>query len=162
MSSWDRRGGCGDQRVGAGDYACRPRDRDVPFVQWPDAMYAENEAVPVDIDDLGTLVSSKPRGPVATRLKWHTLSDDDFERMIFVLISSVHGYENPEWLTKTNAPDRGRDLSVTRVYDDELGGTVRHRVIIQCKHWQSKSVGVGELALLKEQMRARSRSRTAG
>jgi Restriction endonuclease len=56
-------------------------------------------------------------------------------------------------LMKTNAPDRGRDLSVYRVYTDPLGGTLRQRVIIQCKHWQSKSVGPSEIATLKEQMK---------
>jgi restriction endonuclease len=54
---------------------------------------------------------------------------------------------------KTNAPDRGRDLSVYRVYIDPLGGTVRQRVIIQCKHWLSKSVGPKEIATLKVQMK---------
>lgn len=63
------------------------------------------------------------------------------------------GYENPEWLMKTNAPDRGRDLSVYRIYTDSLGGTIRQRVIIQCKNWQAKSVGPLEIATLKEQMK---------
>lgn len=117
------------------------------------SMYGDNEAVPVDVEDLGALVNERPRGPVATRLKWEALSDEDFERLIFVLISSVPGYQNPEWLMRTNAPDRGRDLSVFRVYEDPLAGTLRLRAIIQCKHWQSKSVNVPEIALLKEQMK---------
>ncbi len=117
------------------------------------SMYGEREPVPVEIEDLGALVSAKPRGPVATRLKWESLTDEEFERLIFVLLSSENGYENPEWLMKTNAPDRGRDLSVYRVYADPLGGTLRQRVITQCKHWQSKSVGPGDIAALKEQMK---------
>lgn len=117
------------------------------------AMYGEKEPVPVQIDDLGTLVREKPRGAVATKLKWETLADEEFERLLFALISSESGYENPEWLMKTNAPDRGRDLSVYRVYADPLGGTVRQRVIIQCKHWQSKSVAPTDIAALKEQMK---------
>lgn len=117
------------------------------------SMYGEKEPVPVDIEDLGALVSTKPRGPVATRLKWESLTDEEFERLIFVLISSEPGYENSEWLMKTNAPDRGRDLSVYRVHADPLGGTLRQRVIIQCKHWQAKSVAPADIATLKEQMR---------
>lgn len=117
------------------------------------SMYGEKEPVPVEIQDLGALVNARPRGPVATRLKWESLSDEEFERLLFVLISSEQGYENPEWLMKTNAPDRGRDLSVYRVYSDSLGGTQRQRVIIQCKHWQAKSVGASEIATLKEQMK---------
>jgi hypothetical protein len=117
------------------------------------SMYGEKEPVPVEVEDLGALVSAKPRGPVATRLKWESLTDEEFERLIFVLISSESGYENPEWLMKTNAPDRGRDLSVYRVYADPLGGTLRQRVIIQCKHWQSKSIAPANIAVLKEQMK---------
>jgi hypothetical protein len=117
------------------------------------SMYGEKEPVPVEIEDLGALVSAKPRGPVATRLKWESLGEDEFERLIFVLISSESCYENPEWLMKTNAPDRGRDLSVYRVYADPLTGTLRQRVIIQCKHWQSKSVAPSDIATLKEQMK---------
>jgi len=117
------------------------------------SLFGEREPVPVDVEDLGALVSQKPRGPVATKLLWEGLGDEDFERLVFALISSEHGYENPEWLMKTNAPDRGRDLSVYRVHTDALGGTLRQRVIIQCKHWQSKSVGPTEIATLKEQMK---------
>lgn len=134
--------------------------RDIVQHDWPavsaglrKAMYGDNEAVPVDVEDLGALVNQRPRGPVATRLKWESLRDDDFERLVFVLISSVSGYQNPEWLMRTNAPDRGRDLSVYRVHEDALSGTTRFRTIIQCKHWQSKSVGVSEIAILKEQMK---------
>lgn len=117
------------------------------------SLYGEREPVPVEVEDLGALVSKKPRGPVATKLLWETLKDEDFERLIFALISSERGYENSEWLMKTNAPDRGRDLSVYRVHTDALGGTIRQRVIIQCKHWMSKSVSPSEIAILREQMR---------
>lgn len=118
-----------------------------------ESMYGEKEPVPVEVEDLNSLVNAKPSGPVATRLKWEKLEAEDFERLIFALISCEQGYENPEWLAKTNAPDRGRDLSVNRVYSDSLGGILRHRVIIQCKHWQSKSVGTSDIATLKEQMK---------
>lgn len=117
------------------------------------SMYGENEAVPVDVDDIGALVDARPRGPVATRLRWEVLTEEAFERLLFALISTAAGYENPEWLMRTNAPDRGRDLSVYRVHEDPLAGTVRLRVIIQCKHWQARSVGVPEVATLKEQMK---------
>ena len=117
------------------------------------SMYGEKEPVPVGVEDLGDLVKAKPKGQVATELKWEGLTDEGFERLIFVLISAEQGYENLEWLMKTNAPDRGRDLSVYRVFVDSLGGTLRHRVIIQCKHWRSKSIGLAEVATLKEQMR---------
>lgn len=134
--------------------------RDIIEHDWPcvkaglrKSLYGEKEPVPIEIKDLGELVSNKPRGPVATELLWGHLIDADFERLIFSLISSEKGYENPEWLMKTNAPDKGRDLSVYRVYTDSLGGTIRQRVIIQCKHWLSKSVGAAEISVLREQMK---------
>ena len=54
---------------------------------------------------------------------------------------------------KTNAPDRGRDLSVMRITNDQLGGVIRSRVIIQCKHWQTKSVTVADVAEVQLQMK---------
>jgi len=44
--------------------------------------------------------------------------------------------------------DRGRDLSVVRVTRDHLSGVSRARVIIQCKHWLSKSVSLSDLTAL--------------
>jgi hypothetical protein len=117
------------------------------------SLYGEKEAVPTEIEDLSTLVGKKPHGPVVTQLLWERLTDDDFERLIFVLISSENGYQNSEWLMKTNAPDKGRDLSAYRVQKDPLSGIIRQRVIIQCKHWLSKSVGLSDVAKLSAQMK---------
>jgi hypothetical protein len=71
---------------------------------------------------------------------------------MFALISTTPGYENAAWLQQTHASDRGRDLSVTKVTDDPLEGVRRQRVIIQCKHWLSKSVNPAEVAALRAQM----------
>lgn len=124
---------------------------DIERLDWPavkdglrKSLYGVNEPLPVEVDDLSELVAAKPRGPITTALQWSNLKDDDFERLLFTLISDEPGYENPEWLMRTNAPDRGRDLSVTRVMTDRLSGTSRSRVIIQCKHWLSKSISLPE------------------
>lgn len=134
--------------------------RDIVEQDWPavssglrKSLYGEKEPIPCEIEDLGALVRIRPRGPVATSLEWKRLDEGNFERLMFALISSEPGYENPEWLMKTNAPDRGRDLSVNRVYSDALSGVLRQRVIIQCKHWLTKSVGVSDISMLKEQMK---------
>lgn len=134
--------------------------RDIVEMDWPSvrtglrkSLYGEKEPIPTHIDDIGALVRTRPKGPVATRLNWNSLSDEEFERLLFVLISDEKSYENPEWLMRTNAPDRGRDLSAYRVYTDPLSGTIRQRVVIQCKHWLSRSVGPSEIALLREQMK---------
>ena len=132
---------------------------DIVRMDWPSVksglernLYAEDEPIPVEVSDLGALVAEQPSGPIATELKWEQLDEERFERLIFALIASTPGYENPEWLMRTNAPDRGRDLSVWRVFTDRLTGVMRQRVIIQCKHWLSKSISVAEVATLKEQV----------
>jgi hypothetical protein len=132
---------------------------DIREHDWPEVkqglrpiLYGDHDPLPGAAADLGELVASKPRGGVATKLAWDRLDDEQFERLIFQLISDSESYENPEWLQQTNAPDRGRDLSVTRVINDPLLGPRRQRVLIQCKHWLSKSVGVADLATLTAQM----------
>jgi hypothetical protein len=132
---------------------------DIHRLDWPavrgsisGGLYDENEPVPVEVEDIGVLAASKPTGPVATKLKWEVLTPEDFERLMFGLISSTKGYENASWLMQTNAPDRGRDLSVMRVFDDPLTGVLRTRIIIQCKHWTSKSVSGADVSAVKDQM----------
>ncbi len=128
-------------------------------MDWPQSkqalrkgLYGANEPIPVDVEDLSDLVAAKPRGPITTEFAWSNLDDEGFERLIFGLIGDEPGYENPEWLMQTRAPDRGRDLSVTRVVTDSLSGTLRLRVAIQCKHWLSKSVTLQHAASAKDQM----------
>lgn len=132
---------------------------DVVKLDWPEVkaglskgLYDRDEPLPVEVADLGTLAAAQPKGQVVTKLKWESLSDEDFERLVFSLISTAPGYENPEWLTRTNAPDRGRDLSVTRIANDPLSGTMRSRVLIQCRHWITRSIAAADVATLKEQI----------
>ncbi len=131
---------------------------DIQSRDWPSIkpalqrnLYGDDEALPVEAADLSDLVASRPRGPVTAKLRWSNLTDEEFERLIFSLISNTPGYENATWLTQTRAPDRGRDLSVFRVVIDPLLGTTRIRIIIQCRHRQS-SVTPTQVALLREQM----------
>jgi len=116
-------------------------------------LYAENEPIRADVDDLGAIVAAAPKGPVMTHLSWEKLDAEAFERLIFNIIVGETVYKDAQWLMRTNAPDRGRDLSVYRVHEDSLSGTMRQRIIIQCKHWMTKSVSVDEVAVLKEQVK---------
>jgi len=132
---------------------------DIIRLDWPEArsalskgLYDQDEPLPVEVEDLGTLAAAQPKGQVVTKLKWGSLSAEDFERLVFSLISSTPSYENPEWLMHTNAPDRGRDLSVFRIVNDPLSGTMRSRVLIQCRHRMSKSVSPSDVASLKEEI----------
>jgi hypothetical protein len=132
---------------------------DIEKWDWPSVkkglrqgLYGAHEPLPVDVEDLAQLVAAKPKGPVTTKLNWSAIDAETFERLIFALISMEEYYENPEWLMKTNAADRGRDLSVTRISKDSLSGTTRSRVIIQCRHRPDASISVSDIATLREQM----------
>jgi hypothetical protein len=140
----------------------QPHDiHDIVELDWPEVkpgilngLYGDREPLPVTVVDLGDVVAKHPAGPVRTALDWASLDSEGFEALIFDLISQERGYENPQWLMPTNAPDRGRDLSVVRVIADPLAGTLRERVLIQCRHWLSNSVSVRDVAALKEAVRA--------
>ena len=133
---------------------------DIAVHDWPSvradieaSLYTELEPVPVGVDDLSTLVESKPQGGVSTALSWEVLDDEAFERLIFDLLSNAAGYENVQWLTKTRAPDQGRDLSADRVVHDSLSGTRRERVIVQCRHWLSRSLSDADCAAVVAKMK---------
>lgn len=132
---------------------------DIAKLDWPAVrpgilagLYGENDPVPVDVASLDSLEVIPPHTSVPTALNFSVLSPEDFERLLFALVGGEAGYENPQWLMRTNAPDRGRDVSVERVIVDGLAGTRRERVIVQCKHWQAASVGVAEFVTLREQV----------
>ena len=140
-------------------YFAEPCDlKDIVETDWPSVRAAlvdlifRGEPVNISSKDLGDLVSSEPKGSVTSRLPWEQLDQETFERMVFDLLRSAGSYENVEWLMKTNAPDRGRDISAVRVIVDELGGTKRSDVVIQCRRWITRSIGVPEIVVLLEQV----------
>ena len=116
---------------------------DIADMDWPDvklrivsALYGDREPLPVENVDLATLAGQSSASRVPTALDFSGLNDEGFERLIFSLLSSTDGYENVSWLTETRAADRGRDLAVDRVTVDILAGTIRERIIVQCKAWR--------------------------
>lgn len=119
----------------------------------PDVGYdlLDVEVAPA-FDDADLHIPVEARAPTV-HVPWDAMDDDVFERLVFDLVNTSRGYRNAQWLTHTNAPDDGRDLSVERVHDDVLGGTLVSRVIVACRHWRSRSTGPGEIAMLREQMR---------
>lgn len=110
------------------------------------------EPLSVEATDLAELVRAAPPGRATISLDWAALEDDRFERLIFNLVADASTYENPQWLTNTNAPDRGRDISADRLISDELAGTVRQRVIFQVKHRLASPVRVADVSELVAQM----------
>jgi hypothetical protein len=141
-------------RFGLGQDLVDIKQRDWPSVKSAitPLLNEGTDPLPVETDDLATLIQARPKGPVATKLNWEVLTPEDFERLLYGLISTTEAYENAEWLTSTNAPDRGRDLSVACIRHDKLCGTQRERVIIQCKHWLSKSISLYDVTGARDQM----------
>lgn len=111
------------------------------------------EPVPVNATDLADIVQSKPSGRLTIALSWSVLDDNAFERLLYNIILEASEYTNPQWLTRTSAPDRGRDLSCERAVHDPLSGTRYERLVIQAKHYQAKSVAVPDVYTPTAQMR---------
>ena len=121
---------------------------DVYLMDWPSVKAdiesgasAETDPLPVPAIDLGQAAADNPTGSVTTSLAWDHLDDDGFERLLYDLLRDVPEHENVQWMTKTRATDRGRDLSLDRMLKDGSGGVRSERVVVQAKHWLSKSVG---------------------
>ncbi len=126
---------------------------DIATLDWPTvradvlaALDTTDRPLPIPPVDLGTLASSKPAGGVTTQLAWQSINEEQFERILFEVLSKLPRHQNVQWLTRTNAPDRGRDLSVERLIEDGTGSVRTERVIVQAKHWQSKSVSLSDIA----------------
>ncbi|MGY4771631.1 restriction endonuclease [Kribbella sp. CWNU-51] len=105
----------------------------------------EFDPLPVPDIDLGQAAAAHPSGGVTTELAWSQLDDDRFERLLYDLLRGLPNYQNVQWLMKTRAPDRGRDLSLERVTRDAAGPVRTERVIVQAKHWRSKSISPLEI-----------------
>jgi hypothetical protein len=126
---------------------------DVLELDWPSvkpdieaARRADADPLPVPDIDLGVAAAGQLSGPATLALPWTQITPETFERLLFDLLNDLPGYQNVQWLQRTNAADRGRDLSCERVTEDGAGTTRTERVIIQAKHWTSKSVPLGEIA----------------
>lgn len=100
----------------------------------------DSDPLPVPDIDLGQAASGDLTGAATLALPWERLDDDGFERLLYDLLRDIPEHQNVQWLMQTRAPDRGRDLSLDRVLRDGSGGVRTERVIVQAKHWRSRSV----------------------
>ncbi|WP_311389424.1 restriction endonuclease [Corynebacterium haemomassiliense] len=118
------------------------REQDWPSVKVDivDALSMSPDPLEVPDLDLGALA----RNSVGTRstlgFDWSGISYKDFERLLFDVLSALEGYENVEWLTESDAPDRGRDIYLDRMLRDSSGGCRIERVIVQAKHYPERSI----------------------
>ncbi|SDZ46488.1 Restriction endonuclease [Micromonospora pattaloongensis] len=132
----------------------QPHDwSDIHNLDWPSvkpdieaAMFSEVEPLPVPEVDLGLAAAQQPAGAASTALDWEQITPGDFERLLYDLLRHLPGYQNVQLLMKANAADRGRDVSAERVITDGSGSVRTERVMIQAKHWLSKSVPPEEIS----------------
>lgn len=133
---------------------------DIAEMDWPSvradvvaAGVAEDEPLPVPAVDLGVAAGGTLAGSVSTALNWGNLKAEDFERLLYDLLRSLPEFQNVQWHMHTNAADRGRDISADRVLSAGAGAVRTERVIIQAKHWLSKSVRMSDVSDNVTQMR---------
>ncbi|MCG5464837.1 restriction endonuclease [Micromonospora sp. MED01] len=126
---------------------------DIHSVDWPSvkpdieaAMFSEVEPLPVPEVDLGVAAAQQPAGAASTALNWEGITSGAFERLLYDLLRHLPGYQNLQLLMKENAADRGRDLSAERVITDGSGSVRTERVMVQAKHWLSRSVPPEEIS----------------
>ena len=132
---------------------------DIAVLDWPSVraeieanLYSDLEPLPVTVGNVLDLVRSRPAGPVTMKLNWNAISPDLFERLLYDILKGAAGYANAQLLMHTNAPDRGRDISVERTVTDPLTGARTQRVIVQAKHWLSRPVGLSDISSTLTQM----------
>jgi hypothetical protein len=127
---------------------------DIAKMDWPSvkadidaALHTGVEPIPTPTDvDLGVAAVGLLSGAVTTALNWSAIDADQFERLLLDLLARLSLFQNPALLTHLNAADRGRDLSCERVIPDGAGGVRTERILVQAKHWRSRSLGVLEVS----------------
>jgi hypothetical protein len=142
-------------RFGQGGDWTDIRDHDWPSVRSDieTAARSDSDPLPVPDIDLGVAASGEISGSVASALPWNRLDDAGFERLLYDLLRSFPEHQNVQWLTQTRAPDRGRDLSMERALAATTGSVRIERVIVQAKHWLSRSVNLNELSSVLAQIK---------
>jgi hypothetical protein len=126
---------------------------DIHELDWPSvrsdveaAAFYDPDPLPVPDIDLGKAAGGHLTGTATIALPWDRLDDEGFERLLYDLLRDIPEYHNVQLLMQTRAADRGRDLSLDRVLRDSTGSVRNERVIVQAKHWLTRSVGPTEVA----------------
>ena len=126
---------------------------DIQEFDWPSvrgdveaAGRGDADPLPVPDLDLGVAAAGQLTGTATSALPWERLNETDFERLLFDLLRDLPQHQNVQWLQRTRAADRGRDLSCDRVREPGAGSTSTERIIVQAKHWLSRSVSDTEIS----------------
>lgn len=126
---------------------------DIHELDWPSvrsdvqaAAFADTDPLPVPDIDLGQAAAGHLTGTATIALPWDRLNDYGFERLLYDLLLAFREYQNVQWLMRTHAPDRGRDLSFDQVVPISTGEFRTERGILQAKHWHKRPVGVAHIS----------------
>lgn len=126
---------------------------DIAEMDWPDvrqdviaAGRDDADPLPVPDIDLGVATHERLTGKATSALPWDRLNDTGFERLLYDLFTDLPHHQNTQWLQRTRAADHGRDLSCERVTDTGASAVRTERLIVQAKHWLSKSVGATDIS----------------
>lgn len=94
---------------------------DIANLDWPDvrtdvedAGRGDDDPLPVPSIDLGVVASGNLTGGASSALPWHRLDPSTFERLLYDLLRDLPQHQNVQWLQRTQAADRGRDLTCER------------------------------------------------
>lgn len=125
---------------------------DIILLDWPSikpalqSLFQDNDPFEIITKDIGILVDNANKtGEIGASLNWNAINFTQFERLCADLLESSPSFENVEWLTRTTASDRGRDVTAFWVHSDEMRGTIRERTLVQCKHKPNGSVSVNDI-----------------
>lgn len=129
---------------------------DIILLDWPsikpaiESSFRENDPFEINTEDIGDLVDDADEsGEIVTSLNWDAITPEQFERLCADLLELSSNYENVEWLTSTNAPDRGCDIRADWAHSDETRGTVREKFVIQCKHRRNSNISASDIEDLR-------------
>jgi hypothetical protein len=130
-----------------------PHDlRDIAILDWPafrphieQALYSDEDPVPVGVEDLADL-ASVASSRVSATIHWDRIDADGFERLLVRLLEQSGTYVRISRLMNVNAADAGRDIEAYRRVGDGLISERQERVFVQAKHWPKRGVGGSEIA----------------
>ncbi|WUI02888.1 restriction endonuclease [Spirillospora sp. NBC_00431] len=130
-----------------------PQDlRDIAAMDWPafrphveQALYGDEDPVPVDVDDL-TQLATAPASPVPFQVHWERTDADGFERLLARILEQSGSYVRITRPIHVNAADAGRDIEAFRRISHGLTGERFERVIVQAKHWPKRGINASDIS----------------
>lgn len=126
---------------------------DIKEYDWPSILqaldqiaYSEFDPIEVTAGELNDYADLTFSGNVVTSINLDSLTAEDFESLMFDVLSSIPNYVNVSIPLKTNAPDQGKDITFSLRVQTGFGGELLEPGVLQAKHWKATSVSVNDIA----------------